>query len=481
MGTFLVLVGALGLLLLWLLLGSRLRWRTRLLGFAAVVALLLLSGTTLRIRGVSGDVIPILEWRWASDRPVFAEAAARGAADEGSAPAVGAGPFDYPQFLGPRRNGTVDAVRLDPDWSDRPPRPLWRRSVGEGWSAFAVQGDLAVTQEQWGPRECVTARRLDDGELVWSHCDLARFENPIGGPGPRATPTLSGDRVYTLGGTGILNALELGTGRLIWSRRVVEENGSRPPVYGVSASPLLFDDLVVVIAGGSGGRSLVAYDRRSGEPRWSGGNDPAAYSSPFLVDLAGRRQVVAFNQRNLVGHDADGGAVLWSFPWAGQSTERVSQPVPLTGDRLFVSSGYGVGGKLLRIEQGGADGMTARMIWESRGLKAKFTNVVHRDGHLFGLDDGVLVCLRVEDGERKWKRGRYGHGQLILIHDLLLIQAENGDVALVEASPEGHRELARLPVLGRKTWNHPALAGRHLLVRNDREAACLELPLLGRG
>jgi outer membrane protein assembly factor BamB len=475
--TFLTLIGAGALLMIWMLLLSRLRWWARLLALAAVITLIIAAGFSLRIRGVSGDLVPILEWRWArgdADLPV-AGTSGEGAIPPRSRELTGDSTHSHPQFLGAARTGIVTGVRLARDWDTRPPEELWRRPVGRGWSGFAVVDGLAVTLEQRGTEELVTCYDLETGELIWAHGDPVGWDDPLGGPGPRGTPTIDGGEVFTLGGTGLLNVLDLATGELKWSIDVLEDNGAPSLEYGIAASPLVRGDEVIVPAGGRNGALLVAYDRSTGERRWAGGDDPAAYSSPLIAELAGVEQIVLLNEDAVAGHDADSGQLLWRREWPG-GTEMVAQPVVLPGSRLFVSTGYDIGGKLFEIT-GGPAGVEARTIWESRGLKAKLSNVVHKDGYLYGLDDGILVCLDVDDGRRKWKRGRYGHGQLLLVDDLLLIQAENGDVALVEASPMEFRELARIPVLDGKTWNHPALAGPYLLVRNDREAACLRLSL----
>jgi outer membrane protein assembly factor BamB len=353
---------------------------------------------------------------------------------------------------------------------------MWRQPIGAGWSAFAVSGNFAVTQEQRGSIEMVVAYDLKSGLVKWSHSDSNSYESPITGNGPRATPTIAGDRVYTLGGTGMLNCLDLTTGKRIWSKDIIHDNGSNINGWGMSGSPLLLDSLVVVSAGGRDGNSLVAYHQDTGARIWSGGNDRAAYSSPLVATIAGVRQILIFNQNNIAAHDPATGQILWQQAWPGGS-ECVAQPLPLPGDRVFVSSGYGIGCKLFQIQRGENGALHASLIWETNRLKAKFTNVVHRDGYIYGLDDGILVGLDLANGERKWKAGRYGHGQMIGVDDLLLIQAESGDVVLAEVNPQAHVELARLAALNSKTWNNPALAGRYLLVRNDREAACYELPL----
>ena len=472
--TVMVVFFALVLLVLWLLLLSRLRWPIRLSVFGLLVLLGVAASFTVTIRGVSGDLVPILDWRWSRAEEVPVPAVAEDAVPPPASTTTDPR-HDYPQFLGPRRDGTVEGAGLARDWSAEPPVELWRQPVGAGWSGFAVVGSFAVTHEQRGDRETVTCYDVTSGRLLWSHADPVRFDHPIAGPGPRATPAIDAGRVYALGATGILNALDLRTGERLWSRNVIEESGASVPTYGVSASPLLDGDVVIVASGGGKGRALAAYHRDTGEPAWSGGGGYAAYSSPVIAQLADARQLLLFNGGGLAAHDPASGETLWRHAWPS-GTERASQPVVLPGDRVFLSTGYGVGGKLFQIGTNDSGGFSIGLVWESRGLKAKFTNVVHRDGHLYGLDDGILVCLDPETGERRWKRGRYGHGQVILAGDLLIIQAESGGVALVEATPEEYRELGRITALDGKTWNHAALAGRRLLVRNDRAAACYELP-----
>ena len=466
-----ILVGTVVLLLglIWLLAASRLPWphRWRILGVAALVAAL--PALALRPGGFTGDLVPILEWRWPTlaGQPPSADATSM---DDESVAA-------YPRFLGPLRNAKVSGVRLQTDWQLHPPELVWRQSVGPAWSAFAVQAGAAVTQEQDGELETVVARDLRTGERRWTHRDSARHETSLGGVGPRATPTIDGNQVFTVGGTGLLNALDLSTGTLLWQRNIVIENGASVPHWGMSASPLVLGDLVVVTAGGPEGRSLVAYNRETGDRAWSSGDARAGYSSPTLARLAGVDQILTFNWGSVTGYRADTGALLWQHPWS-EETQPVAQPLPLPGDRLLVSSGYGVGSALLQLAPSvDIAAVDVRVVWESTRLKAKFTNPVYHEGYVYGLDDGILVCLDPETGERRWKRGRYGHGQLILTEGVLLIQAEAGGIHLVLAHPDEHRELASHPALDDKTWNNPALAAPYLLVRNHREAACFRLAM----
>ena len=370
----------------------------------------------------------------------------------------------------------VEQPRLARDWKAQEPQRLWLQPVGAGWSGFAVVGSRAITQEQRGENEAVVCYDLLSGAPLWSHAYAAHFQSALAGEGPRATPTVAGRRVYTLGSTGILNCLDVETGKLLWSKDIMRDNQAKVNEWGTSCSPLIVDDLVVVSAGGRENRSLVAYRAATGDFVWGGGTDGAGYSSPCLVSLAGVAQILIFNAGGVSAHDPATGTNLWKYHWPG-GHPHVSMPIVLPEDRLLVSSGYGVGSELLKIQRDSGGQFAATRIWKSNRLKAKFTNLIYRDGYIYGLDDGIMVCLDASSGEQKWKEGRYGHGQEILAGDVLLVTAESGEVLLLDPNPQESRELARFSALKGKTWNPPALAGQYLLVRNDKEAACYRLPL----
>jgi len=446
---------------LWFVFLSRLRWRIRLLGLALAVGVGALGAALFEIRGVTGDLVPILSWRWGDDGDALAATGVGGVALSGR-PAS-------PQFLGPQRNGVISGAILEPDWKAHPPEELWRIAIGEGFSSFAVVGDLAITQEQRGDDELVVAYHRDTGAVVWLFTDRARYSTPIAGTGPRATPTVESGRVFALGATGRLHALDLGSGELLWSRDLIAEHGGKLPSWGAAGAPLVSDGRVIVNAGGDGA-SLVAYEAASGDLVWQAGSEPMA---PMLAELAGERQIVHFHKASVAGYRPEDGSLLWSHPWS-RAQPNVAQPLPLPGDRLLVSSGYGIGGEALQLTAEGSS-MDVSVDWTSTRIKAKFASPVFFEGSIYGLDDGVLTCLDPATGQRRWKRGRYGHGQVLLAGALLLIQAEGGDVVLVEANPEEHIEVATLPALSQRTWNPPALAGDQLFVRNDREAVAYRL------
>jgi outer membrane protein assembly factor BamB len=379
---------------------------------------------------------------------------------------------DWPGFRGPRRDGIVRGVRIDPDWTQSPPVQLWRKPIGPGWSSFAVHSDLCYTQEQRGEDELVACYKVATGEPVWRHRDSVRFWESNGGAGPRATPTLSNGRVYTFGATGILNALNASTGALIWTRNVASETNTKVPQWGFSSSPLVIDNLVIVAASGK----LAAYDAASGQPRWTGQAHGGSYSSPHRTTIDGVQQILLESGTGLTSLVPATGALLWEYSWSGST---IVQPAMIPGGGVLISTSDmagGVGTRRIAINKG-ADGWTVEERWTSNGLKPYFNDFVIHKGHAFGFDGNILACIDLEDGKRKWKGGRYGNGQLVLLadQDLLLVLSEEGELALVGASSDQYKELARVPAIEGKTWNHPVLAGDVLLVRNGEEMAAFKL------
>jgi outer membrane protein assembly factor BamB len=296
----------------------------------------------------------------------------------------------------------------------------------------------------------------------------------MGGDGPRATPAWADGLVYALGATGELRALDEATGRTVWRTNILEDHGAANLQWGMAASPLVVDEVVVVLPGGPDGHSIAAYDRRTGAPRWSALDDPQAYASPMIATLGGVRQIVVLSAARLLGLSLDGSAVLWEYPWRTQFDINAAQPVVVSDSRVFVSSGYGTGAAVIELSP--ADGRFAvREVWRNIRMKNQFSGSVVHEGYIYGLDEAILACLDAATGELKWKGGRYGYGQIVLASGHLIALTEDGDLALVRATPDRHEEIARFPVLEGKTWNYPALADGRLLVRNLQEMAAFDL------
>lgn len=451
------------------------RWADGPRRVSMVVALLVacLGFTLVRTGGITGETDSDFAWRWSMtpEERLLAESGealpALPVAEVDVAPVA-----EWPGFRGPRRDGVVPGVRIATDWEATPPAELWRRPVGPGWSSFAVGGDVFFTQEQRGDEELVSAYRLSTGEPVWSHAEPVRFWESNGGAGPRGTPTLAGGVVYALGATGILNALDAATGQERWSRDVAADSGVPVPGWGFASSPLVVDGRVVVAASGR----LVAYDAVTGEPVWLGPNGRGGYSSPHLVTFAGVQQIVLLSGAGAMSLAPDDGAVLWENAWPGGP---MVQPAMMAGGDLLVTTAGDAGGygtRRLSVTRDAANWSVVQH-WESNRLKPYFSAFVAHGDHAYGFDGSILACIDLQNGDRVWKGGRYGHGQLMLLpdQDLLVVLTEDGDLALVGASPDGFTEIARRPALDGKTWNHPVLVGGVLLVRNGQEMAAFRL------
>jgi outer membrane protein assembly factor BamB len=384
---------------------------------------------------------------------------------------------EWPGFRGPDRDGIARGRKIETDWSRFPPVELWRRPIGPGWSSFAVSGDVLFTQEQRGEHEIVACYKVTTGEPVWQHRDPVRFWESNGGAGPRATPTLEGGRVYALGATGILNALDASDGAVMWSRNVASETGTAVPTWGFAGSPLIVDDNVIVAAAGT----LAAYDLTTGKPRWVGPVHAGGYSSPHRLTIGGVVHVLLQHDAGVTSVAPGSGAVLWEHAWPGAA---IVQPAITADGDVLVSTASASGGLGMRrmAVASGPGGWTAQERWTSTGLKPYFNDLVVHKGHAFGFDGSILSCIAMQDGMRAWKGGRYGYGQLLLLpdQDVLLVLSEEGELALVGATPDQFRALARFPAIEGKTWNHPVLVGDILLVRNGEEMAAFRLPVAGR-
>lgn len=463
------------LTLVWFMFFSAFRWRTRLVTLVLLAAAFFGMGKLIRFDGsANGSGVPKLVWKWTpKSTGAIKIASVIPAAEKGNQVEAATA---YPGFLGGDRTGVIKGIALDTDWASHPPQQLWRQPVGLGWSAFAVAGSRAITQEQRDENELVVAYDLGSGRMLWAHTNHARFSDKQGGDGPRATPTISGNRVYAVGGTGILDCLDLTNGKSIWSRKTLDENHLPNLIFGDSGSPLVVDNLVIVTGGETNGPTLLAYHASDGSDAWKSGTDHAGYTSPTIATLCGKHQLLSVNASSVTAHNPSDGAILWTYGWPKWGP-RCAQPVVLEGDRVFVSAGFGVGCALLQVKADAAGKMSTAELWKNLKLKTQFSSAVVRNGFAYGLDEGVLACINLSTGERAWKDGRYGYGQIMMVDDVLVVQTEPGAIVLVQADASGFKELGRSSALNSKTWNNPAVAGEFLLTRNDQEAVCYKLPL----
>jgi outer membrane protein assembly factor BamB len=496
--------------------GRGLGARARRVVMVAAIVIPSVAAMPLRIAGVGGNGVAAFEWRWTEtseqrllsrvdDEPVVTRAPERPAvaprdgprdaessmprSDDLAAPSAHSATSDlrvvaasetaaapalfWAGFRGVERSGAIPGVRIGTDWAASAPVLLWRRPIGPGWGSFSVRGDVLYTQEQRGPEEVVSAYSVLTGEPVWRHRDQARLEDPMGGPGPRATPTLGGDRVYTFGSTGILNALDHATGAVLWSRNAASDLKAAVPTWGFASSPLLVDDLVVVAVGGT----LAAYGRADGRPRWVGPTGGDSYSSPQAQTVDDVTQILLVNADGAVSVAPATGKALWTHPWNVRlPVMPIVQPARLEDGVVIGDSTFGIRRVAAMLRD---DAWTTTERWASNSLKPYFNDFVVHRGHAYGFDGSILASVDLANGVRRWKGGRYGQGQLVLLpdQDLLLVLSEEGELALVRATPDGFAEMARVPALSGKTWNHPVLVGDILLVRNGEEMAAFRLSL----
>jgi len=392
-------------------------------------------------------------------------------------PPVPESPAEWPGFRGPARDGLVRGVRISTDWSASPPVELWHRGIGPGWSSFAVRGDFLYTQEQRGNDEIVACYKVSTGEPVWRHRDPVRFYESNGGAGPRGTPTLDNGRVYSFGATGILNVLDERTGAVVWSHNVATDTKTKVPMWGFSSSPLIVEGKVIVAAAGT----LAGYDLGTGKLQWSGPARGMSYSSPQRVTINGVEQVLLLTTPGVISVSPADGKVLWEHAWDGGAIVQPAQTPD--GDILInaISPTGGQGMRRLAVSQG-SGGWAVQERWTSTGLKPYFNDFVLHKGYAFGFDGNILSCIDLADGARKWKGGRFGAGQMLLLpdQDVLLVVSEDGELALVSATPDQFKELGRFPGIEGKTWNHPVLVHDVLLVRNGEEMAAFRLALADR-
>jgi outer membrane protein assembly factor BamB len=526
---------------LWWLLASRARWRDRFLGLGGLVLLLVASqfigdrsmrgmptfgfifpntilafgiavillsrlGSKIctlsalvvaaltcgywelvRYDGMTGNLQSDIHWRWETspEQKFLAELKAQ-PTPAPTATTEPLGKVTWPQFRGPNRDGIVPGVVLDVDWNARQPKQIWRHTIGPGWSSFAAAGNRLFTQEQRADKENVVCYDASSGEERWAHDSPGRFAEAMGGIGPRATPTLSGGLLYAQGATGLLQCLDPLTGAAKWERDLMKEaHWKKLPEWGYSSSPLVVGDTVIAYApaGGQGQKTgmLLAFEATSGEPRWTAEAGGDSYSSPQLAQLAGRQVVLLLSNTGLAAVDPKTGKPAWNYDWPSEM-HRVIQPLLVGDSGVLLGTGMLGGTRRIEVVSDKSD-VKFEDRWTSMAIKPDFNDYVAFNGFLYGFDHDIFSCVDLATGEKKWKKGRYGNGQILLLPDagqLLVLTEKPCELVLIRANPSKLDEVARHKVFDGKTWNHPVLVGNRVFVRNAEEAACFELPLAGQ-
>jgi len=460
-----------------------LRWPVRRAVLMIALILTWSVFTLLRMEGVNGTMATTFRWRWTptAEERFLAERAANGPMHAVNAKMAASEvlllqPGDWPGFRGPDRDGRLKGVRIVTDWQHHPPRELWRHRVGPGWGSFAAVGNRLFTQEQRGQDEAVVCYDATSGAEYWVYLDAARFSELVAGPGPRATPTFDDGKIYALGASGRLNCLDAATGRVHWSRDIVADSGAKVPQWGFAASPLVASGIVTVFAGGPEGKSVLGYHTASGDLAWAKGEGQLSYSSPQLAQLNGVQQILIATDAGLTAFEPARGDILWRHEWQTESLARIVQPALIGDADVLVGTGMRIGTRRLHVDRAGG-GWKQEELWTSLAIKPYFNDLVIHDGHLYGFTSDFLTCVELTKGKKRWAERGYGNGQVLLLADqgVLLVLSEEGEVALVKATPEGREELGRFQALHAKTWNHPVVAHGRLFVRNGEEAACYQL------
>ncbi|GAA4420707.1 PQQ-binding-like beta-propeller repeat protein [Bremerella cremea] len=484
--------------LMWLTFGSAYSRIVRYTPITVIVLGVVMFFVVFEIQGVSGNMIPRFGYRFglapdqrlggltAEDQEVAADATVKVADD----------PKAFPQFLGPNRNSEVDGPKLNPDWQANPPEELWRVPIGAGWSGFAALDGRIYTMEQRGDEELVSCYDMETGKPIWGTPIQARHETVMGYVGPRCTPLLLDGKVYALGATGVFRCLDQKSGEIVWQHDLLEMYGVSPDVeggniaWGRSQSPLAYEidgrNVVIIPAGGPDASkpeamtSIVAFDAATGETVWEGGHHQVSYASPLVAQIDGEDQIISINEATITGHEPTTGKELWSLDWPGSSNGAAtcSQVHSLGDNKFFVSKGYTEGAQTFEVKKDG-DKFDVEVTWQNqRVLKTKFTNVAIQGNDVFGIDDGILEKVTIGEKRPAWRKRGFGHGQVLLVGDQLLVMGEEGNLALVDTAADKYTELGRIKALSSEvapTWNPLCIYGDLLLVRNAEEAACYRL------
>jgi outer membrane protein assembly factor BamB len=461
---------------IWLVIAQRAPlkiWRNGL-----IVALFLSTAVFAfaRMEGLVGPGEMDLRWRWTptAEERYLAQRGNPTTVPTTRSSTITLRPGDWPGFRGANRDGVVRGITIPTDWQKSPPKQIWRRPIGPGWSSMTIVDGRLFTQEQRGEKEVVLCVDANTGNEIWMHEEGERFWDSLSSAGPRATPTFADGRIYAQGATGILMCLDAASGTKIWSRNVLEDANGKMPDWGVSSSPLVTHGLVIVYSAGQGGKALAAYRCDSGDPAWSADAGMYSYSSAQLANIAGQQQVLFTSNVGMIALEPTSGKKLWEYGVAADQP-RSLQPLVM-GNQILMSLGMEAATDLIEVSPS-VDSFAVNKLWTSGQLRPSFNDFVVHDGHIYGFDGVIFSCLELKTGARKWKKGRYGTGQVVLLADqsVLLVISDKGKVALVATNPNDFQELAKFDAINGKTWNHPVVAHGRLYVRNSEEMACYEL------
>ncbi|MDZ7365155.1 MAG: PQQ-like beta-propeller repeat protein [candidate division KSB1 bacterium] len=382
-------------------------------------------------------------------------------------------PDDWPQWRGPNRDGISKETGLLKSWPEGGPKVLWRVPSGEGYAGIVIAKGRGYTMYGQGGSEFVICFDPANGKELWRFKADALFGNDQGN-GPRSTPVVDGDLVFALSGSGKLHALSAAEGKAAWSHDLRAEYGGKIPTWGVSTTPLVEGNLLIVDVGGKSGHSVMAFNKANGSVVWKSESDIPGYSAPIAITTNSVRQILVFTGSGLVSVAPNDGKLFWRHDWETRYDVNAATPVFIPPDKIFISSGYGKGGALLQTQAGNGRA-TVRELWRVRDMANHFSSSVLLNNHLYGFDEGLLTCLDLATGKTKWQQRGFQKGSLLLADGHLIVLGEYGNLALVEATPDGYKEKSSVQILKGKCWTMPTLANGRLYLRNQSEMLCLEV------
>ena len=376
---------------------------------------------------------------------------------------------DWPQWRGPNRDGISTESNWSATWPATGPKQLWKLNVGLGCSAVSVSHGRAYTQGNQSETDTVYCLDATTGKSVWQYSYACPLAPKYWDGGTLATPTVDGDRVYTVSKVGHLFCLQAETGKVLWQKQLATDFGGNMPTWGYAGSPLVIDQWLLLSTGATNG-ALVALDKLTGAIAWKTGSDPAGYSTPTLFTFQSQPCLAVFNGFGLVVHALTDGKEIARFEWKTKYAVNATTPI-VAGDKIFISSGYNTGGALLQLAAG-----RLTELWQNKAMRNQFNSCVLWQDHLYGFDESTLTCLDFATGTVQWKQEGLGKGSLMLAGDNLIIQSETGDLVVAPPSPAGFKELTRAKVLSGKCWVVPVLANGRLYVRNNAgDLVCLDV------
>ena len=378
---------------------------------------------------------------------------------------------EWAQWRGPNRDGISSETGFLKNWSPEGPKVLWHIPLGDGYSGISIAQGKVYTMSAEGNDEYVICLDASSGEEVWRFRSGAKFTEQRG-DGPRSMPTVHGDSVFALGAEGKLYALDAHDGGQLWAHNFVEEFDSKIPTWGFSSSPLIEGNLVLAEAGGKDGKSIVAFDKKSGDVVWTTHTDEVGYSSPIAIDFGGARQIIFLTSKTLLSVAPEDGQIYWKYAWP--EGINIATPFFIPDDKIFISASYDKGAVLLKMKTD-EDEIGIEEVWKSRVMKNHFNSSVLQGDYLYGFDNAILTCIEANTGEEQWQQRGFGKGSLLLADGYLIILGEGGKLAMVEANPAEYREKALFQLFDDKCWTVPTLAGGRLYLRNQKEMVCLDL------